>query len=43
MFVNVSLSMNVIGSQDITGPLNELKTALSYNLTANNSIYNKKS
>jgi hypothetical protein len=42
MFVNVSLSMNVIGSQDITGPLNELKTALSYNLTANNSIYNKK-
>ena len=42
MFVNVSLSMNVIGSQDITGPLNELKTALSYNLTANNSIYNER-
>ena len=42
MFVNVTLNMNVIGSQDITGPLNELKTALSYNLTANNSIYYNK-
>jgi hypothetical protein len=42
MFIKVTLGMNVIGSQDITGPINELKTALSYNLTANTSIYEPK-
>jgi hypothetical protein len=43
MMVDVNLSIDIIGGQTLTGPLNRLQNALSFNFYANTEMYDKRS
>lgn len=42
MYANITMSFKFIGGQDISGPIERLQNAVTYNYYANASIYDKK-
>ena len=42
MMANISISFKFLGGSDLTGPINRLQNALSFNHYANTSIYDNR-
>jgi hypothetical protein len=43
MMADVTITFNFLGGSDISGPINRLQNALSFNYYANTSVYDNRS